>query len=547
MSIRIVPASGLEKILLETTPAGTYEGGSLLSNENYSFQFAHTGVITSAWGGWALADFTVESDIADNLELYTVENVPVVMANCGHYDHGYIGHDSGLYPDPLKRLNPGDKVKILSKRWQSVWVRVKGDVAPGKHKIRFTLSSEKAGGSASAEVELNVLAAKLPEQKLIYTNWFHCDCVADLHHKEIFSDEYWPIMEKHMKLYGENGINMILVPAFTPPLDTPVGAERMTAQLVGVTKEGDKYTFDFTLFDRYIASAKKFGIKWFEHSHLFTQWGVEHAPKVMATVDGEYKRIFGWDTEAAGPEYSDFLHQYLDALVPHLKELGIDDRFYYHISDEPHKEHLENYRKAKAVIYDQLKDYHFFDALSNVDFYKEGLTSTPVAVTSTVTDFIGVADDLWTYYTGGQSFGLSNRLISMASRRNRVIGMQMFKNNIKGFLHWGFNFYYTTLCREVFDPYVSPDARAEFPGGTCFQVYPRGNEVDPSLRLFVFHDAIQDIQAMELLESAIGHEAVVKLVESVGGKVDWMNCPVSDEQFLAVREAVNAEIAKHFG
>jgi len=546
MAIRIVPASGLEKIFLDSAPSFTYKGGSLLSNENYSFQFAYTGTMSGDWGSWAFADVKIESDIADNLELYTVENVPVTLSAFGHHDHGYLRHTPGLYPDPLRPLCPDGQVKILSERWQSIWVRVKGDVAPGKHIVRLTLSSEKAKGIASAEVELNVLAAKLPEQELIYTNWFHCDCVADLHHKEIFSDEYWTVMEKHMKLYGENGINMILVPAFTPPLDTPVGAERMTAQLVGVTKEGEKYTFDFTLFDKYIASAQKYGIKWFEHSHFFTQWGVEHAPKVMATVDSEYKRIFGWDSDATGPEYSDFLHQYLDALVPHLKELGIDDKFYYHISDEPGEAHLDNYRKAKAVVYDQLKDYHFFDALSHVEFYKAGLTSTPVAVTSTVTDFVGVADDLWTYYTGGQSFGLSNRLISMASRRNRVIGMQMYKNNIKGFLHWGFNFYYTTLCREVFDPYVSADAHGEFPGGTCFQVYPRGEAVDPSLRLFVFHDCIQDIRAMKLLESAIGHDAVVALMESVGGRIDWMNCPGSDEQFLAVREAVNAEIAKYF-
>jgi len=547
MSVRIVPASGLEKIFPDASPSGSYRGGSLLSNERYSFQFAFTiSAFPDSMKGWAMADLSVESDIADNLELYLVRNVPVTVATYPRYDEGYLRTGPGLYPDPLLPLKAGEQVKLLVGKGQSVWIRTSGDIAPGKHIVRLTLTSENAG-SGSAEAELEVLPVKLPEQKLIYTNWFHCDCVADLHHKEIFSDEYWTVMEKHMKLYGENGINMILVPAFTPPLDTPVGAERMTAQLVGVTKEGEKYTFDFTLFDKYIASAKKFGVKWFEHSHLFTQWGVEHAPKIMGTVDGEYKRIFGWETDATGPEYSDFLHQYLDALVPHLKELGVADQFYYHISDEPAAKHLENYRKAKAVIYDQLKDYHFFDALSHVEFYKAGLTSTPVAVTSTVTDFVGVADDLWTYYTGGQSFGLSNRLISMTSRRNRVIGMQMFKNNIKGFLHWGFNFYYTTLCREVFDPMVSPDAHEEYPAGTCFQVYPVGDEVVPSLRLFVFHDAIQDIQAMKLLESAIGHDEVVKLIESVGGRVDWEDCPPNDEIFLAVREAVNAEIAKHFG
>ena len=44
MAIRIVPASGLEKIFLDGGPSETYSGGSLLCNEGYSFQFAFTGI-----------------------------------------------------------------------------------------------------------------------------------------------------------------------------------------------------------------------------------------------------------------------------------------------------------------------------------------------------------------------------------------------------------------------------------------------------------------------------------------------------------------------
>lgn len=545
MSIRIVPASGLEKVFPDRAPRGDFSGGSLLLGENYSFQFAYTApFIDDEWMCWDMAEVSIESDIDKNLDLYLVKNVPVHVATYAHYDHGYEAMGAGLYPDPLVPLARGEGVKLVVGKWHSIWVRLVGEVSPGKHTVSLTLKSEK-GGVATASVELTVIPAKLPEIDFKYTNWFHCDCISDLHHKEIFSEEYWPIMESYMKLAGENGVNMLLVPAFTPALDTPVGGERMTAQLVDVTKVGDKYIFGFEKFDRYIASAMRYGIKWFEHNHFFTQWGVEHAPKVMATVDGEYKRIFGWETEATGADYTDFLHQYLDALIPHLKSLGIDDKFYYHISDEPRKEHLDNYLRAKAVVYDRLKDYHFFEALSHVELYKEGAVPTPVAITDTVSEFIGVADDLWTYYTGFWSFALSNRLISMTSRRNRVIGMQMYKNNIKGFLHWGFNFYYSFLCREVFDPMTSPDAHEDFPAGTSYIVYPGKDGALPSIRLFVFHDALQDIAAMRLLEGAIGHDGVVELMESANKqKIDWRICPGTDEQFLAIREAVNREIAK---
>lgn len=65
--------------------------------------------------------------------------------------------------------------------------------------------------------------------------------------------------------------------------------------------------------------------------------------KIVARVEGRTKRIFGWETEAAGEAYASFLHAFLDALIPHLKELGIDSRCRFHISDE-------RQRIASAII-----------------------------------------------------------------------------------------------------------------------------------------------------------------------------------------------------
>ena len=71
-------------------------------------------------------------------------------------------------------------------------------------------------------------------------------------------------------------MNTVLLPAFTPPLDTPVGKERPTAQLVGVTLKNGGYSFDFSLMERYIRIMLKCGIKYFEHSHLFTPVSYTH-------------------------------------------------------------------------------------------------------------------------------------------------------------------------------------------------------------------------------------------------------------------------------
>lgn len=547
MSIRIIPASGLEKIFLDQAPSGTYAGGSLLKNEGYSFQFAFTGASDGeiAWGTWADAEIRIDSDIAGCLDLYLVGNVGVTLATYPHYDQGYLRTAPGMYPDPLMPIKDG-KVKILAGKWQSVWVRTKGELPAGEHIVRLTMTAPKFNASASSEVRLRVIPVSLPEQQLKYTCWFHCDCVADLHGCEAFSERHWELIDQYMRWAGENGVNMLLVPAFTPALDTPIGSERMTIQLVGVKKQGNSYEFDFTLLDRYLNMALSHGVCWFEHTHFFTQWGAEHAPKVMAEENGELKRIFGWETQADGPEYTAFLHQYLDALLPHLKAMNLHDRFYYHISDEPSEKQLDSYRRAKAVVQDRLKGYHMFDALSHVAFYEQGVVETPVAATHTIEDFIGKVDDLWAYYTGAQSLLYSNRLTSMSSRRNRVTGMQLYKYHIKGFLQWAFNFYYNTLSREAVNPFLSPDALGEFPAGTAYQVYPHASGPIPALRLFVFQDGLQDMRAMQLLESAIGYDAVMALIEKHAGPVSFTSCPATDEQFLYVREAINRAIEEHF-
>ena len=50
---------------------------------------------------------------------------------------------------------------------------------------------------------------------------------------------------------------MILTPIFTPPLDTAVGGERTTTQLVGIKTDGDAYCFDFAKLDRWVELCRR--------------------------------------------------------------------------------------------------------------------------------------------------------------------------------------------------------------------------------------------------------------------------------------------------
>ena len=489
----------------------------------------------------------VEGDLQDCMTMRRVFSVPVTktMHNCGR-DDNYLRTQPGMFPDILKPLYYDGSFSFTWGALNSVWVEfdLPDDVAAGKHTMTFSFDSGNTG-SVSCSIDIDIIDAVLPKEDIYFTQWFHADCLANYYNVEVWSEKHWEIVENFVKTARRNGINLLLTPVFTPPLDTAVGGERRTTQLIGVTKSGERYEFDFTLLDRWIEMCNRQGVDYLEISHFFTQWGAAHAPKIMATVDGEYKKLFGWETDAAGEEYTVFLRTFLTELIAHLKARGDDKRCFFHISDEPGSAHLESYKKAKGIVADILKDYTIMDALSNYEFYEQGVVEHPIPSNNHIKPFLDAGvKDLWTYYCVSQYNLVSNRYHSMPACRNRSIGMQMFKYNIAGFLHWGYNFYNNQYSGDPVNPYYDVTCDNAFPGGDAFSVYPENDGTAlESPRLIVFYEALQDIKAMKLAASLTSHEVVVECIEDAfGGEITFDTCTKTGEAMLRIREAVNGLI-----
>jgi len=494
---------------------------------------------------------TVKSALGDAVILRRVESVPSLMPIYADHDDYLLRTTPGLYPDVLK---PFERFPVQRENiWHSAWVTVEipQDVKAGVYPVSVEFGGNDDNGKriefARETFVLTVLDAVLPKQKLLYTAWFHVDGITGYYGVEPYSERCWELLESFMKMAASRGQNMILTPVFTPPLDTAVGSERQTVQLVDVTVAPDgRYRFDFGKLRRWIALCRKVGIENLEISHLFTQWGAKHAPKVMATIEetGEYKRIFGWETDAAGDEYADFLTAFLRELDCVLRETGMDRNTYFHASDEPGLQHLEQYKRVSGILKSRLPGYPIMDALSNYDFYADGLVEMPIPCTDHIEPFLeNDVKDLWTYYCCGQTREVSNRLFCFPSARNRVLGIQLYKFEIAGFLQWGYNFYNSCLSQERINPFVTTDAGEAFPSGDAFVVYPGSDGAWSSIRLEVFHEALQDQRALQLAESLVGREKVLKVLEEGIEPITFKNYPHGDEWLLSVRERINALIA----
>ncbi len=490
-----------------------------------------------------------KGELAEYASLRRVDNVAVELPCVPEVtDEHFERTAPGLYPDVLAPLTFNSTLIAKRNITSAVWIDIEipEDTCHTGHSV-FTVELMYADGSpaASASIDINVINAVLPEQTLLFTNWFHCDCLAEYYDCEPFGERHWQIVENFARAAHRNGLNVILTPTFTPPLDTQVGGERLTTQLVGVRACGGKYSFDFSLVDRWVDMCDRIGIKYFEIAHIFTQWGAKHAPKIMATVDGEYKKIFGWETDASSEEYISFIRQFLTEFIAHMKKNGNDKRCMFHISDEPELKHLEFYMNAKNSVADVLEGYTIMDALSNFEFYKKGIVETPIPVNDSIEPFLEAGvKGLWTYYCWAQSKGVSNRLVAMPPARNRSIGMQMYKYDIVGFLHWGFNFYNNQFSLDGIEPYTNISADHWVPAGDAYSVYPGPHGMPKeSPRLAVFHEGLQDMRAMQLCETYYKKEEIVAEIEKIlGTTLTFSVCAYDESTMLKIRERINSMI-----
>ena len=278
-----------------------------LSNESFSFQLY------------------IQSDFPEEKKISIDSNIPVfcykVVKKKGNYDINkktddyYLHSADDLYPELLV---PTDCLKIENGEGTLFFEIPAEKKGPGEHCIEITIGNQKI------KIILDVLCEELDQSDLVVTNWMHVDGICNYYHVEPFSDAFYDRFYQFLRAYVKMGNTMLLVPAFTPPLDTAVGKERLTTQLVRIYKERERYRFDFSKMEKYIDTALKFGIEYFEFSHLFTQWGGEYCPKIAVIENGVEKNIFGWAVSSADKSYLDFLRQYLESFAEFAKHYDLD-------------------------------------------------------------------------------------------------------------------------------------------------------------------------------------------------------------------------------
>jgi hypothetical protein len=537
--------SSLEKCFWDQHPEEMTGVGSftVFRNERLCFQVAYRAECdeinarrdcTVRLGG-ELAGYATLRQVCNVLNMYPTYNVIP--------EGEFLRTQAGAYPDMIRPLMYPDMISVPDGQTHALWVEIElpEGFAVGEYGIELSAYAQNEC-IACVSASVRVLDASLPEQTLIHTEWLHTDCIANYYHCKAFSERHWKLLESYVRVAVRNGINMILTPVFTPEIDTYIGGERLTTQLVDIELGDDgKFAFGFEKLDRWIDMCLSCGVKYFEMPHFFTQWGAKAAPKIVVKVCGKKKKYFGWHTDAAGQEYESFLSQFIPALVAKLRARGLDGKCFFHVSDEPHLDQIEQYKRCKQRISRYLDGFPIIDALSDFEFYSSGVLEKPVPNTRNAKIFADAnVPGLWTYYCGAGKGGVSDRSLAMPSWRTRILGVQLYYYDIEGFLHWGYNFYNSWNSYCALDPYGHADGGYFMPTGDCFVVYPgTDGQAWESLRLNALREAMDDIRALRWYEQRFGREATRKMIsELAGGTFTFTEYPAGPEFLQSVRRRI---------
>lgn len=393
-------------------------------------------------------------------------------------------------PDPLLEKR---SVSVDAGKNQPIWltVYVPKTAKPGTY--TSTVEIDADGVSRSVPISVQVHDFTLPDDRtLSVTNWLSYGNVAVSHHVELWSEQFWKMLETYARFMADHRQNMIYTPSF---------------QLINGHDDGKgRLTFDFSRFDKWVELFQRAGVVgYIEGTHLGGRkdWALPQIYGSWPAISGpDGKPVSKPETNATSEEYREFLSQYLPALQKHLEEKGWLSIYLQHVNDEPTEEAAKYYQQIASYVHKYAPGIKIMDALEC-----KGLVGAadiwvplPEYFEKEIAFFRErqkAGDQVWFYTCLHPKGKFMNRFIDYRLIGVRLLHWANYKYGLPGYLHWGLNMYHADPFGNV---ELDPGTGKPFPPGDSHIIYPGLRGPLSSIRFEAMRDGIEDYELLKLLE-----------------------------------------------
>lgn len=499
-----------------------------------------TGELTNAAAGYSIP--------AQHVRAYMVGYVPVPL-NSPYMEPEELGRPApGYFPDPLLPVLKGELQAGVT---QPVWVtvHVPADAPPGRYEGALRLRT--AYGDAEVPIELTVWPFALKDAS---QTWFGHGCsgwgqVIDHYAVTGTEQERWQIIDMALRDRAAHRENVIYIDA------SVFGLCRITVGADG------GYRYDFSELDRWIEAVRKA----YPHGQYLIEtgcfagrdgWTASEIFMHGCTVYDEQGRqdrahsLGRISTDA--PEFSTLARPFFSALEKHLDELGMLDRVYTRLQDEPLETCLPAYRRLAQLVHDAAPRLRRFEAIQT-----KGLEDC-LEIQDAQLDWFDKNRDyylstrrpgcqVWFYTCWMPRGRYPSRLIDYPLIKHRIIQWMVHSMGADGYDRFGWAMW-------TGDPYEAFNFLAP---GDSFVVYPdpAREQIVGSLRWEIMRESMEDYEYLATLteraalaakelganegEFDAGRRALELSSQAAPSCTDYLRDP---EALMALRRQVAEEI-----
>lgn len=409
-----------------------------------------------------------------------------------------VGHYPGLAPDPLL---PQTRVIADPFASRSFWItlNIPDDIRPGRYqfKVEITSNGEK-GNTIVLPVTIRIAEMVVrPREGFHVIHWWRGEATWNYYKTGMFDERWWALTKAQLVDLLDHGTDVVYVPVL---FDIKPVFKRPCQLLIVDEPSPGKYVFDWSRVEKFMAMCKEIGYKKFEWSHLWVYWGVKNPVRVYKKINDEYELLWSPDISGFSDTFINFLKQFLPEFHRFLLKQNVLQDSYFHLSDEPGDNDIENYRKAQQLLHELAPWMHpIMDALSNINYGRQGLVDIPIPLLPEAKAYLEEKIPHWVYFCTVPRGDYLNRFFDTPLPKLRMAGWLFYHLKAEGFLHWGYNYWNKLESEEVLDPYAHGDAGLypDIPYGDPFVVYPGPDGPISSIRWEVFAESLQDYAILQ--------------------------------------------------